>query len=220
MIYICNKIEAVSYESAQRLVSSDRQIKAMKYRCDIDKRQSVLVFVLLRYALYKEYGLTEIPEFIYTETGKPLLKNHPHIHFNLSHCRSGVACALGNAPAGIDIEQIMPLDLELAGAVLSDEELIDVKTSAKPDETFCVYWTRKESLLKFTGEGISNSLRTIKTTGVNFLTRINATEGHVISVYSNWGKSDKLVFEIDSLELVDCCYNCNLQNVGNQITVP
>ena len=39
-----------------------------------------------------------------TETGKPYLRLHPELFFNISHSGEWIACVLGNVPVGIDIQ--------------------------------------------------------------------------------------------------------------------
>lgn len=38
--------------------------------------------------------------------GKPVLKNYPTIHFNLSHAGDWVLCGIGDVSLGVDIEHI------------------------------------------------------------------------------------------------------------------
>ena len=49
--------------------------------------------------------------------GKPWLEGHPEIHFNISHCAACAACALGDAPVGIDVENRFPWKESLAARI-------------------------------------------------------------------------------------------------------
>lgn len=221
MIYIANNINAFDLETACRMVSKQRLEKACRYRFEILKRESVIAYLLLCHALKEEYGITSPPEFEYMETGKPVLCGYPDIHFNISHCRKGVACILDSKPAGIDIEEIKPLDVEVAGNVLSEEEYNSILGSDAPETDFTVLWTRKESFLKMTGEGLAGNLKEVKTMGENFLTHINDFQGYVCSASLAHGSLCVKEFsEIDSLELVDGCYNNHLNDIGNKIAEP
>lgn len=46
--------------------------------------------------------------------GKPVVRHIPSFHFNLSHSGDWVVCAIDDAPVGIDIEEIKPIDLAIA----------------------------------------------------------------------------------------------------------
>ena len=47
-----------------------------------------------------------------TETGKPYLRLHPELFFNISHSGEWIACVLGNVPVGIDIQYHREIKLE------------------------------------------------------------------------------------------------------------
>ena len=55
--------------------------------------------LLLRRALWCEYGTDALPEIALGPKGKPSFPALPGLQFNLSHCRRAVACALDTAPA-------------------------------------------------------------------------------------------------------------------------
>ena len=88
MVYIFDRLDQYTDEAYEKHLSSLpawRREKALQYKKLDDRKRSVLAFVLLQRALREEYGITEIPEFVYNEFGKPSLPNLP-IHFSLSHC--------------------------------------------------------------------------------------------------------------------------------------
>ena len=88
MVYIIYRLEQYSNEEYQSHLASIpawRREKALQYKKLDDRKRSVLAFVLLQRALREEYGITEVPEFVYNEFGKPSLPNLP-IHFSFSHC--------------------------------------------------------------------------------------------------------------------------------------
>lgn len=80
--------------------------------------------------------------------------------FSLTHSGSLVGVAVGTGPVGVDVEAHRPLS-GLDGLVrhaLSPAEL----AAGTPDGTgFLVTWTRKEALLKATGEGLSSPMDAI-----------------------------------------------------------
>lgn len=132
-------------------VSEQRREKVLKYKFSTGREQSLRAYMLLQRLLKEEYGIIEPPIFRELENGKPVIVGHEDIHFNISHCKYAVACAVSNEPVGIDVERIMEkVNDDLAKYVLSDEELKDL-TPLK----FTRLWTMKESVVKLTGRGIT-----------------------------------------------------------------
>ena len=152
MIYIDDHIGDFDLQEALEGVSLQRREYALRFRHERDQRLCVAAYRLLQQALLKEYGIQELPRFTYNQQGKPLLENHPDIHFSLSHCREAVACAVGDEPVGIDIETVDHYSEEVATRVMSKEEMRQIKTSPDPAREFTRLWTMKESLYKLTGD--------------------------------------------------------------------
>ncbi len=161
MLYIFDDMNALSggfwYRSLP-LLSGQRREKVLAYRFEQDKNLSAAAYLLLRHALKAEYGIGEPVEFEFGESGKPVLRGYPRVHFNLSHCRAAVACAVSGSPVGVDIQEIEPVERALAGRVLTEAENRSFLASTDPERTFCEYWTKKESWLKKSGLGIGASL--------------------------------------------------------------
>ena len=83
MIYLNDDIEGLDLEHAFASVSPQRRDYALRYRFELDRRLSLAVYLLLCEGLKEEYGISELQEFVFGHHGKPALKNHPEIHFNL-----------------------------------------------------------------------------------------------------------------------------------------
>ncbi len=182
MIYIDDHIEEFDLESALKQVSPQRREKALLYRHEAGRRQSLAVYLLLKKALEQEYGITEDLEFGYQEHGKPYLLHYPDIHFSLSHCKVAVACAVSDRPVGIDIEHLRPFNKELATYVLNEDQLEQVLQSTDPAVEFLKFWTQKESFLKLTGEGIHNDLKTLDMSTAIFHTTVNLEHQYVCTL--------------------------------------
>ena len=135
-----------------------RRRKALSYRFDVDRYTCAKAYLLLRDLLAEHYGIDCDVEFGYLPEGKPFLKDYQNIHFNFSHCRRAVLCAVGDSPLGVDVEQIQ-YDPDLARTVLSPAELAATESSPDPALSFTELWTRKESLLKLSGTGLPDDLR-------------------------------------------------------------
>ena len=94
-----------------------------------------------------------------TPSGKPYLKDYPSLFFNLSHTDNLILIAISNSPVGVDVEK---------NERNADKEAIIKHFFSKkeqltffslPEEqrqlAFVKGWTRKEAILKATGEGLS-----------------------------------------------------------------
>ena len=102
-----------------------------------------------------------------SDTGKPHITNpETPLHFNISHSGDLIACVIStHANTGIDLEKINHQRRwhDIAKHYFSPAELcyIEAKPLHLRCESFYRIWTLKESYLKATGEGISNSLADI-----------------------------------------------------------
>ena len=161
MIYINDHIDTLDWEAHLSELPEARREKCLRFKHDAGRRQCVAVWLLLREALQTEFGLADVPEVALTTQGKPYFPDRPDIHFSLSHCAAGVACAVDTRPIGVDIERVRPFNDELAAYVFNEQELEMVRHAANPALFFTILWTKKESLLKLTGEGLRNDLKDI-----------------------------------------------------------
>ncbi len=134
-----------------------RREKAEAYRQPTDKMQCAQAYLLLCRGLKEHFGINAMPRFGFKPNGKPYLKEYPLINFNLSHCKSAVMCVISNgAPVGCDIETTQAtIEPEVMRLCLSQLEQSLVTRSADPCVEFTKLWTRKEALLKLTGDGLS-----------------------------------------------------------------
>lgn len=157
MVYIFDRWNQYTnevYENHLRSLPTWRRAKALQYKKFDDRKRSVLAFVLLQRALREEYGMTEIPAFVYNAFGKPSLPNLS-ICFSLSHCRDAVACAVSESNIGIDVESIRPYGPEVARRVYNDAELEALRNSREKDAELIKLWTMKEAISKYEGLGLS-----------------------------------------------------------------
>ena len=158
-----------------------RREKALRYRKLDDRKRSVLAFVLLERALREEYGITEVPEFVYNEFGKPSLSNLP-IHFSLSHCRDAVACAVSDHNIGIDVENVVSYNPDVAWRVCTVAEFEMLEQSANKDVDFIKLWTVKEAISKYEGMGLSLPFAEIAVNRYRLETVVCADEKSILSV--------------------------------------
>ncbi len=184
MIYLYDTLE--NYPDEQYLkhlnaLPAWRREKALQYKKLDDRKRSVLAFVLLQHALREEYGITEVPEFVYNEFGKPLLPNLP-IHFSLSHCKDAIACAVSDHNIGIDVENIVPYNPDVARRVCTVAELEMLTRSDDQDAEFIKLWTMKEAISKLEGKGLSLSFEEINVDEYTLHSELIADKKCVVSV--------------------------------------
>lgn len=102
-------------ERLKLFVSSEKRVAADRFRFLIDARRTLLGEVLVRQTIHDMYDLPMDQIVFETEgNGKPVVRQLPSFHFNLSHSGDWVVCAVDDAPVGIDIEEIKPIDLAIA----------------------------------------------------------------------------------------------------------
>ena len=176
-----------AYEADLKRLPPQRYEKAMTYRFLSDRKRCVRAYMLLWEGLSREYGAESAPLFDFLSHGKPVLRGCPDLHFSLSHSGNAVLCALDCHPVGADIEMIRRKNLEHLLSVFSDPEQASIALADSPETCFTRLWTRKESYLKLTGEGLTGTkaLREIPTEdngAVHFETVIREAEGFVYSV--------------------------------------
>ena len=117
---------------------------------------------LLEYALLHEKQIIyKNQTVIYNKWGKPLLRDHPHIQYNISHCEGMAACVLADVPVGIDVENIRPFSEHAARRVCDQQEIDDIMKAKDPNRQFFTYWTLKESCVKAMGCGMAYPLKKV-----------------------------------------------------------
>jgi len=136
-----------------------RREQCARYRRAVDKKSCILAWLLLEKGLREQYGITRPGQFVYNEFGKPYLRDHPQIFFSISHCKSGVVCALADFEIGADIQDIQPFDIDIARRVCSEMEFQRVLEAEDPAVELCKVWTEKESYAKAIGVSVADTLK-------------------------------------------------------------
>lgn len=143
-----------------QIISPERAEKAKKYRMEDDRKRCILGGVMLN----KYLGKAKISK---NRFGKPFSEHGPC--FNLSHSGSYVLLALSDFEVGCDIEKIKPVEpLKLGKTVFCQNELDCIEASADKDGEFFALWTRKEALIKCTGEGFFRNVKNVDVSGDYF----------------------------------------------------
>ncbi len=110
---------------------------------------------MLAHILKTHCGLSPLPELARTQAGKPYFSSLPGLHFNISHSKGRVLCALSRRPVGVDIEAIRPRREGLPRYALSPKEYAEYEALGADWPAFYTLWTRKEAWCKYTGQGLA-----------------------------------------------------------------
>ena len=161
MLYLNDRLQDLDVETSLPLLSEQRREQAMCFKHEQGRRESCAAYLLLCEGLQKEYGILEPPLFTFSEHGKPEIIGHPEIFFNMSHCREAAICVLYDSPVGVDVERTGRFDEALVRHTMNSLEVEEIMKAERPDVEFIKFWTRKEALLKYTGEGIHNDMRNV-----------------------------------------------------------
>ena len=147
------------YSDIAPLLPDFRRKKAERIIPERERAVSALSFVLLCHALSKEYSgcfssgevyeIGNCISFSYGGNGKPYLDApFEHIFFNISHCKTAIACAVAPFEIGLDVQDIR----KPSPAVLKRMPY------AMDEYAFSSFWSRYEAYTKLTGDGIVKSL--------------------------------------------------------------
>lgn len=174
----------------QTILSQNEIAKADLFKQRDDKKKYVIGKYFTRILLANKLGI-KAPDIVFFETGnkKPATN---YIHFNISHSGNLVLVAISKSPIGIDVEFVNPkFDFQnLLNECFISSELLQVNSSSD----FYRFWTKKEAIIKATGEGLIDDLHDIDCSQ-NIVLRHNnkyqiatgyADENHICSLaYTN-----------------------------------
>lgn len=158
------KIDVNTYYDQIRtanFLSVDELNKAGKYLKEEDTANFVVRKHFLRVILSRLLPLKpEQIEYHRVENKKPAVTG---LQFNVSHSKDCAIIAVSSYAIGIDVEHINP-DFEFEDVMsycFNQEELAFVTEAKHPVLNFFTLWTRKEALLKATGEGLLDQLELV-----------------------------------------------------------
>lgn len=145
------------------LLTEAEQQRAAAYRQQADRDRFTVANALLRLAAASVLGTPPELDRACGDCGKPHGKPviiGSALEASVSHSGQRIAVALSEVGSvGIDVEQIGDRDLSLLlPYVFSPAELAALPD---PEASFYRAWTRKESLLKATGEGLRVPMSTL-----------------------------------------------------------
>lgn len=184
MVSLFDNMSLVTEAEVQRmlsLVDEQRRKEALCYKHLFGQFTCLKSWLMLK-ELLDPLGIIDM-EMRHNEYGKPFLVHHPNVHFNLSHCKNGIAVVVDFSPVGIDIERFRKSDLALLKKTMNPFEAEWIRSSAEPVEAFTQYWTKKEAVVKLRGTGLIDDLHHILDgDGYQLETHVNREKGYAWSV--------------------------------------
>ncbi len=152
------------WNEVSRHVTPDEHKKAQNFVFEADRRTYLAAHSLKR-AVLSWADQTVYPlDWRFTEGpyGKPSIEGRADLHFNISHCRGLVACALRfGCPVGVDVEWIgRPAPIEVAQHFFSaaEAEWLARQPDTARHHGFFRLWTLKEAYIKAVGRGLLHPL--------------------------------------------------------------
>jgi 4'-phosphopantetheinyl transferase len=150
------------------MLDSPERARAQRYRLAADRDRFVLGAVLLRTAAAHHLGVRPADvsvdrtcSWCESQHGRPMLAGSG-LHASVSHSGEVVAVAItGAGPVGVDVEADRVIDFSAV-----------TESVCTPAERACVtglrdfytYWTRKEAVLKATGDGLRRPMTELSMT--------------------------------------------------------
>lgn len=177
------KINPIGILSAEELAKADRFLH----------QQSRENYTVRKYFLRKLLShFLSIPHealvFQLKDNKKPMIDG---LFFNVSHSKDLITIAFSKSTIGVDIEYVDPYFQynEVVDLCFSAEEKAMVENAAMPILPFYLLWTRKEAIVKATGEGIVEQLQEVPSryarvlrNGLDYnIDSFFATENHLLS---------------------------------------
>ena len=147
--------EAPRTGRAEALLPTERRIKYERLHREQDKKNCLFAYLLLQYALKREFGLSRF-KLAEGTNGKPYIAENDSVHFNLSHSDTGVAVIVGVQPVGIDMQPLTKAKNSICNRVCSEKEIDFIQSHEEPDLAFTRLWTLKESAVKRRGETLAD----------------------------------------------------------------
>ncbi|NLB51329.1 MAG: 4'-phosphopantetheinyl transferase superfamily protein [Syntrophomonadaceae bacterium] len=159
--FVLNIDQIKNLDLMKHLISPKKQERLDKIKHLPSAKQILAGEILARSVIRSKLGIKNSDiMFDYNDYGKPRLQNVKDFHFNLSHSGDWAVMAISSAEVGIDIEQVISLDLTIAEHIFSpyEKQQLSSKPATLQLDYFFQLWTLKESYIKMIGYGLSAAL--------------------------------------------------------------
>lgn len=116
-------------------------------------------------------------DFVIVREGnaKPYQETVPGLYFNCSHSGAMVACAVADVEVGVDIQETVE-NLKVKERIFCPQELED-------NLCFTEIWAKKESYIKYTGEGLQRDMASLHVQKMQAEGEVNWFGGTVCDTY-------------------------------------
>lgn len=157
-------IEGDDEASSSALLDDDELARASRFRFERDRVRFVHRHAFVRRVLAHYLGIAPAEIAIRrTPLGRPELDPRSGISFSVSHADElAVVAVARGCRVGVDVERLRPLDdaLEVAETMFAEPEVALLRSVPQSSRayTFLELWTRKESVVKAVGRGLSAGL--------------------------------------------------------------
>lgn len=159
--YSIQKFDDQSFNSLLADLPRSMVEKINRYKRWQDAQRSLLGKHLLKAALSDYSKLSTLDDILFDKYGKPYLDTK--FNFNISHSGELVICVASKDKVGIDIEEIVPIQIEEFKSQFSLAEWQKIQTASDSQSCFFQQWTVKEAVAKADGRGLNILLSTINT---------------------------------------------------------
>ena len=162
----CLDLGTIALDAMRVLLSADEQARAGRFKVRADHERFVKSRGALRRILAERTAQdARALAFLEGDGRKPELRDHPSVHFNLSHSGNFALIAVGSQPIGVDIEAVKP-DIELQALAKAnfhpdERAILAAHSGTAAREAFFQIWAHKEAFLKATGIGLTDHLTAI-----------------------------------------------------------
>jgi len=149
------------FREYRSILSEEEFFKAKAFYWEQDFKRYLTGRIVLRILLSK-YLVKSINDIRFDLTSrKPTIFSNTPLKYNLSYAGDLISISIGLCETGVDIEFINP-DLDFKDILLTCFSKDEIKgiddDQINSRQEFFLQWTRKEALLKYTGQGIIDDL--------------------------------------------------------------
>jgi 4'-phosphopantetheinyl transferase len=155
-------IDAAEVMRCAEVLSDDEKLRAELFRFTQDRRRFIVARGTLRLLIGEQLDMSPATiSFHYTSNGRPLLANNPaRLYFNVAHSEERALYVFSSTvQPGVDIEFMhREIDCDKLAQrffTLNEFAALQVLPAADRRRAFLACWTRKEAVVKATGDGLS-----------------------------------------------------------------
>jgi len=152
------------FKNYRFVLSEGEYKKAKKFYWEKDCKRYLTSRIILRKLLAKYLNKPAASLDFNSKDLKPCVVSELQLKYNLSYSGEYILIAIARCEIGVDIEESDPnFEIDsLLSACFAHNEICHIKNDMKQSNAlFFLQWTRKEAILKFTGQGIIDDLSVV-----------------------------------------------------------